>query len=233
MSPPDVPLYQPRASILIVDDEPTACTLLQEFLKRQGYVTMAVGHMADAVRLAGLHCFDLVVLDLDLLKSDGLDVCRQIRRRSFVPLVAVSADGQTRQVVAALESGADDFVVKDRYSVELAPRIQALLRRYPHKASRLVYQKGRLLIFTEQRLVIVGNQPIGLTPAEFAFLCCLIEHGGRPVSKERLSAAVWNTSEMMSDQIRALVKRLRLKLEENPARPQHINTVRGIGYQLS
>lgn len=178
---------------------------------------------------------DLVVLDLGLPDRDGLDIIRDLRAWSGVPILILSARSQETQKVAALDAGADDYLTKPFGVPELLARIRALLRRAirDDDSGRTPIELGSLCIDLTRRVVTRGGQIVHLTPTEYRMLTVLLAHAGRVLTHRQLLKDVWGPSHAdRTHYLRVFMAGLRRKLEEDPARPKHLLTETGVGYRL-
>lgn len=227
--------------ILIVDDDPEICRLLASYLGGFGMQVETVGDGAAMRILLADGCFDLLVLDLMLPGEDGLSLCRDIRQRSDVPIIMLTARGESADRVLGLELGADDYVVKPFDPRELVARIHSLMRRL-RAGQRMVSEPDTLEIVrfagwqlnrTTRQLRSPAGLVIPLSNAEFRLLWTFIERPGRVLSRDfLLDAARGKAAEAFDRSIDLLVSRLRQKLEPDSREPQLIKTVRGEGYLL-
>ena len=223
-------------SLLFIEDDDGIRIALRLALEDEGY---SVREAADG--RAGLAEFarepaDLVLLDLRLPDMSGFEVCRAMRAASIVPIIIITAQTDTVDMVAGLEAGADDYVTKPVVPKELAARIRALLRRVQLQGASPQVQSstfGDLELRREQGVVLKGGREIGLTKTEFRLLCEFADHAGAVLSRDQLLERVWGY-EYLGDSrlVDAHVRRLRLKIEDQPDHPRRIVTVRGIGYRL-
>lgn len=222
--------------MLLVEDDARVRRVLRLALQDEGYsVTEAESGEQGLVELGASHP-DVVLLDLMLPGVDGFSVCRSIRRKSDVPVIIVSARTDSHDVVAGLEAGADDYVSKPLIAKELSARIRALLRRseFTSDVHRDGITVGDLEIQIEKGLVIQGGQPISLTRTEFRLLAELALAEGDVCSREQLLDRVWGYGYFGDSRIVDVhIRRLRMKVERNPAAPVHIVTARGLGYRLA
>ena len=227
-----------KAKILVVDDEPQLTRVLRTGLKSRGYDVLAA---ADG--LAGLETFknwkpDLVIADLAMPNMDGLELCRQLRAISQVPIIILSAKGEEKVKVEALDIGADDFVTKPFGIDELLARMRAALRRANTRSSEPEIQTkldaGDIHIDLEARSVTVTGREVHLTPKEFELLVYFIRHTGKVLTHRTLLAAVWGGDYVEQDQyLRVFIGNLRKKLETNAAEPRYILTEPWVGYRFS
>jgi DNA-binding response OmpR family regulator len=222
-------------SLLFIEDDDQIRLALSLALEDEGYeVTQAENGQAGLTAFAAGD-FDLVLLDLRLPDLSGFEVCRRLRADSIVPIIIVTAQTDTYDLVAGLEAGADDYVTKPIVAKELAARIRALLRRVQlHETSpaRAVHL-GDLELRREQGIVLKGGKELSLTKTEFRLLCEFADHPGSVLSRDHLLERVWGY-EYLGDSrlVDAHVRRLRVKIEDQPDEPQLIVTARGLGYRL-
>jgi two-component system response regulator RegX3 len=225
-----------RVNILLVEDEESFVDALTIGLDREGFDVAVARDGQQAMALFGKETFDIVLLDLMLPKMSGLDVCRQIRASSEVPIIIVSAKGEEVDMVLMLEIGADDYVTKPYRLRELVARIRAVLRRREtHEnvmASDDEIQLGPIRMDIDARRCYVNGEEIKLRKKEFALLRLLLENPGRVLTREVLIDRIWG-SDYVGDTktLDVHIKRLRTLIEDNPKNPEHITTVRGVGYR--
>ncbi len=222
-----------RASLLAVEDDRRILDALCLALEDEGYAVTGVGSAEEALERFGSEAFDVVLLDLMLPGMSGFDVCREIRRSSDVPVVMLTARSDTHDVVAGLECGADDYVTKPFEVKELAARLRALLRRTRSGVLPKRIIIGDLELSPEAGVVRRDDEAIPLTRTEFRLLCELAEHRGIVLSREQLLDRVWGYDYFGDARlVDAHIRRLRTKIEPDPADPVHVVTVRGLGYRL-
>jgi two-component system KDP operon response regulator KdpE len=221
-------------SILIVDDEPPIRRLLRNTLAVQDYRVVEAATGKEAIDAARREKPDLVVLDLGLPDSDGMDVIREIRARSPVPIVVLSSRGDENGKVMALDLGADDYVTKPFGIEELMARIRTALRhRLQEQGGRPVFRSGDLSVDLVHRRVGVGEREVKLSPKEYDILQQLVIHAGKVLTHRHLLQEVWGREESGDVQyLRVFIRQLRQKLEADPERPRHIVTEPGVGYRL-
>jgi two-component system response regulator RegX3 len=225
-----------RVNILLVEDEESFVDALTIGLDREGFDVAVARDGQQAVALFAKETFDIVLLDLMLPKLSGLDVCRQIRASSEVPIIIVSAKGEEVDMVLMLEIGADDYVTKPYRLRELVARIRAVLRRREtHEnvvASDDEITLGPIRMDIDARRCYVDGEEIKLRKKEFALLRLLLENPGRVLTREVLIDRIWG-SDYVGDTktLDVHIKRLRTLIEDNPKNPEHITTVRGVGYR--
>jgi len=228
----------PVARVLVVDDEPGVRELVGLHLRRDGYSVIPAADGGEALRLFRQTRPDLVVLDLTLPGPGGLEVCRRLRSERNVPLIVLTSRGKEEDGIAGLDLGADDYVVKPFSTRELAARVQAVLRRAnsfsasPAHAGTL--DSGDLLLEPDTRRVMVrGGTPITLTKREFDLLYHLASHPRRVHTRAQLMEVVWGYAFPIDTRtVTVHVRRLREKIESDPARPRYIQTVWGVGYRF-
>jgi two-component system KDP operon response regulator KdpE len=220
--------------VLVVDDEPQIVRGLRVVLRNAGFRVDAAGTKEEALDALSHRPPDAVLLDLVLPDGSGVDVCRQVREWSQVPIVVVSAVGDEREKVRALDAGADDYVTKPFGSQELAARLRAVLRRAAEATSEPTITIGDLVIDLADRRVRRGDDDVHLTPIEFDLVRVLALNRGRLVTHRQLLQEVWGPS--YSDEthyLRVHVAHIRAKLELDPARPRYVITEPGVGYRLA
>jgi len=227
---------QTVATILVVDDEPIVRDVVVRYLRRDGYRTLEAGNGDEAQLLIEHDPPALVVLDVMLPGIDGLELCRWIRARSDLPIVMLTARGEEADRIVGLEFGADDYLTKPFSPRELAVRVRNLLRRASNQydGSGHALKFGDVEINAVMREVRKSDEPIKLTLKEFDLLQFLAAHPRRVFSREQLMDQVWGyRSELDTGTVTVHIRRLREKIEDEPARPRHIETVWGVGYRLS
>jgi DNA-binding response OmpR family regulator len=211
--------------ILVVEDDVRLADALCVALRRRGHAVIHALSGADA--LAAPPC-DLVLLDLGLPDTDGLEVCRRLQSRADVAVIMLTARGSERDRILGLRTGADDYLVKPFSTAELQARIEAVMRRHrPRPAGPLT--AGPLLVDPDSRQVTVGGRPVALTPKEYDLLVALLREAGTAVARERLIVSVWRSSwPGAARTLEVHIAALRAKLGPEPP----IDTVRGVGYRL-
>jgi DNA-binding response OmpR family regulator len=221
--------------VLVVDDEPTIREIVVGYLERDGFKTLEAADGNRARELLEREAPDLVVLDLMLPESDGLELCRWIRSRSRVPVIMLTARGEESDRIVGLELGADDYVTKPFSPRELAARVRTVLRRAePGDAADERLSYDGLVIDSSTREVIRGNEPLRLTAREFDLLWFLASHPRRVFSREQLMQRVWGYSAALdTGTVTVHVRRLREKIEDDPSHPRHLETVWGVGYRFA
>ena len=222
------------ARILVVDDEPQLLRSLRTTLAAHGYDVQTATTGEEALDLLATRLPDLVVLDLVLPGLSGLAVCQELRARAPVPILILSARGDERDKVAALDAGADDYLTKPFGVNELLARIRAALRRaVGARGPSTMVESGDLRIDVDRRVVTRGGDDIRLTPTEFDLLKTLVANAGRVLTHGYLLRAVWGPQyDGESQLVRVFIGQLRRKIERDPARPAHIVTEPGVGYRF-
>jgi len=226
---------EPRVKVLLVEDEESFVDALTVGLEREGFEVTAATDGQQGLTLFHEGSFDVVLLDLMLPKKSGLDVCRDIRLTSNVPIIIVSAKSEEVDTVLMLELGADDYVTKPYRLRELVARIRAVLRRrqdHDLTTEDEVIALGNIRLDIDARRCFVNNEEIKLRKKEFALLRLLLENPGRVLTREVLIDRVWG-SDYVGDTktLDVHIKRLRTLIEDEPKNPSHITTVRGVGYR--
>jgi two-component system response regulator MtrA len=220
-----------RGKVLVVDDDPALAEMLGIVLRNEGFDSRTVTSGDRAVAQFRDYKPDLVLLDLMLPGRDGIDVCREIRGESGVPIVMLTAKSDTVDVVVGLESGADDYVVKPFKPKELIARIRARVRRFEDPSPEAL-TIGDLAIDVAGHQVARGGLPIGLTPLEFDLLVCLARKPWQVFTREVLLEQVWGYRHAADTRlVNVHVQRLRSKIEHDPENPEIVLTVRGVGYK--
>ncbi|CAB4789392.1 MAG: response regulator [Actinobacteria bacterium] len=220
--------------ILTVEDDERIRAAVKLALEDEGWVVDEAADGESAIEIFNRHPSDVVLIDIMLPGIDGFELCRTIRRNSDVPIVMVTARADTHDVVAGLEAGADDYLTKPFAPKELSARIRALLRRVRPVSpahARLLF--GDLEIVPDEGKVNLGGSEVHLTKTEFRLLCELAQNPGRVFSREELLDKVWGYDYFGDGRLVDVhVRRLRTKVEGDPANPRHVVTVRGLGYRL-
>src|SRR5437016_2625738 len=221
-------------TILIVDDEPVVRDVVARYLERDGFRAVGVGDGDEARALIEAEPPALVVLDVMLPGTDGLALCRWIRSRGATPVIMLTARGEEADRVVGLELGADDYVTKPFSPRELAVRVRTVLRRTAHaslSAERL--ELGRLAIDARTREVTLDGQTLRLTAKEFDLLFFLASHPRQVFSRDQLMHRVWGYAAALdTGTVTVHIQRLRSKIEPDPRRPRHLETVWGVGYRF-
>ncbi|GAA3212614.1 response regulator transcription factor [Actinocorallia longicatena] len=220
--------------ILVVDDDPTVAEVVARYLLRDGHDVECVPDGRMALSKALENPPDLVVLDLMLPGMDGLEVCRQLREHSPVPVVMLTALGEEADRLTGLEMGADDYVVKPFSPRELALRVRSVLRRAQGAlvpAGSGLLRDGDLVVDVSAHEASLDGKPLSLTAREFDLLVYLLDHPRQAFTREQLLEHVWGWSFGDSSTVTVHVRRLREKIEPDPTNPTRIQTVWGVGYR--
>jgi two-component system KDP operon response regulator KdpE len=221
------------AVILIVEDEPPIRRLLRTTLGANDYRTLEAGTGAEAMSALRHHRPDLVLLDLGLPDIDGLKLIAEIRKLAPVPIVVLSSRGDEQAKVAALDSGADDYVTKPFGADELLARLRAALRhRLQEQGAERIFASDDLSVDLVRRLVKRGAEDIKLSPKEYDILEQLVIHAGKVLTHKHLLREVWRDESVDPQYLRVYVRQLRQKIEADPSTPRHVLTEPGIGYRL-
>jgi DNA-binding response OmpR family regulator len=222
------------ATVLVVDDEPIVRDVVVRYLRREGYDTLEAGDGLDAQELLRRHEPSLVVLDLMLPGMDGLQLCQWIRSRSELPVIMLTARAEEADRIVGLELGADDYLTKPFSPRELAARVRTVLRRARQPAGsseRVVH--GHLELDAASREVTKAGRPLRLTAREFDLLWFFASHPRRVFSRDQLMDRVWGYEPAFdTGTVTVHVRRLREKIEDDPSKPRHLETVWGVGYRF-
>jgi DNA-binding response OmpR family regulator len=221
-------------TVLVVDDEPIVRDVVVRYLEREGFVALEAADGDAARELIERGAPQLVVLDVMLPGTDGLTLCRWIRERGDLPVIMLTARGEEADRIVGLELGADDYVTKPFSPRELAARVRTVLRRTasaPPPTERLVFDG--LVLDAATREVEREGESLRLTAKEFDLLFFLASHPRRVFSRDQLMERVWGyTSALDTGTVTVHLRRLRAKIERDPARPEHLETVWGVGYRF-
>lgn len=220
-----------EARVLVVDDDEALAEMLALVLQNEGFTSRIVNRGDEAVAAFREYKPDVVLLDLMLPGRDGIDVCRELRQESGVPIVMLTARTDTLDVVQGLESGADDYISKPFKPKELIARVRARVRRLAEPTTEEV-RIGDLRIDLAGHAVLRGDEEIALTPLEFDLLVCLARRPRQVFSRETLLEQVWGYRHAADTRlVNVHVQRLRAKVEHDPENPKIVTTVRGVGYK--
>ena len=224
--------YATKGRVLVVDDDASLAEMLTIVLRQEGFDSRMCLRGDEAGEAFRDYRPDVVLLDLMLPGRDGIDVCKEIRAESGVPIVMLTAKGDTVDVVVGLESGADDYVVKPFKPKELVARIRARVRRFDATAQAETLTIGDVHIDVAGHQVTRGGRPVSLTPLEFDLLVCLARKPWQVFSREVLLEQVWGYRHAADTRlVNVHVQRLRSKVEHDPENPEIVVTVRGVGYK--
>jgi two-component system, OmpR family, response regulator RegX3 len=225
-------------TVLVVEDEESFVEALTVGLKREGFRVQVARDGPEALTVFDAVSPDLVLLDVMLPKLSGIDVCREIRTRSRVPIIMVTAKGGEIDTVVGLEVGADDYVTKPYRMRELVARMRAVLRRAPKPTVPVggdaPLEVGDVAVDPERHEVTIRGEPVDLPLKEFELLALLLENAGRVLTRETLIDRVWGLDYVGDTKtLDVHIKRLRAKVETDPAHPVSIVTIRGLGYKYA
>lgn len=224
--------------VLVVDDDPPSLKMTAFLLHEEGYEVLTADNGIDALRLVEQEMPDLVVLDVMMPGLDGLEVTRRIRRSTNLPILILSAKGETVDRVTGLDLGADDYLAKPFEPSELLARVRSVLRRaeaFTFGEPQSALAAGGIHIDPISNVATLPNgSTVELTPIEFRLLHCLMRNADRILSHEQIISSVWGYDyEGYSNQVAVYMRRLRLKIEGDPDNPQHLLTIRGLGYKFT
>jgi DNA-binding response OmpR family regulator len=232
-----MPMSGQTPRILLVDDEQSVQELLSYPLRKDGYEVVQARDGKEALELFGESEFDLVVLDVMMPRMDGLECCRRLRASSPVPIIMLTAKSEEVDKIVGLELGADDYITKPFSVREFRSRVKALLRRSamarePDDGEGVI-EEGALRIDPLKRTVTVDGEPVELTFVEFEILMALAGSPGRVWSRDQLLGQVWGGSDYRDPRtVDVHIRHLREKIEKEPASPEYLLTVRGVGYRF-
>lgn len=220
--------------VLVIDDEISIRRILKLNLEPQGFRVLAASSGQEGIEKIKSERPHVIILDLGLPDLSGLDVLKEIRAWSKVPIIVLTVNDDDAAKVSLLESGADDYITKPFSVPELIARIKVSLRHHPEDgAAAPVYESGDLKVDLVERKVFLGGEEVHLTVTEFNFLRLLIRHAGRVVSQEAILSEVWGrTAVENTHYLRIYVGQLRKKIEKEPSKPCHLLTEPGVGYRI-
>lgn len=225
-----------KTRILVVDDELSIIKFLRSNLEAKGYEVLAAMDGAEALQTFEMELPDLVILDIMMPKMDGFEVCRRLREWLQTPIIMLSARGDENDKVKCLDLGSDDYITKPFGASELIARVKAVLRRTEAAASissQPSFTSGDLQISFAQRRVTIAGKEVKLTPTEYSLLQEFVLNAGKVLTHTHLLNKVWGSEYREDTQyLHVFVRRLRTKLEPDPANPRYIITVPGVGYQF-
>ncbi|TSC24053.1 response regulator transcription factor [Corallococcus sp. Z5C101001] len=236
MTPRPTTSEEATIQVLLVEDDERLARLTARYLQEHGIIVTVSASGTDALLQTSRHTFDVILLDLMLPGRDGLDVCRELRTRTDVPIIMLTARGEEADRVLGLESGADDYLPKPYSSRELLARIRAQVRRARGKVGPTSHpvHAGRLVLDPRSLSASLDGKPLSLTTYEFSLLRVLAERAGRVLSREQLLDLVKGSADEVFDRsVDVHIFRLRQKLELDPRNPRLLKTVRGAGYMLA
>lgn len=220
------------AKIFLVEDDKGIVENLKEFLSSEGFRVEAVSGQSEALKRLESETFDLVLLDISLSEGNGFAVCSYVKQNMDIPVIFLTASGDEYSVVSGLDMGADDYISKPFRPRELVSRINSVLRRAGKVQS--VLESGGVSIDTTKAVVTKEGEEIYLSALEYRILLVLFNNKGMILTRERLLEEIWDVAgEFVNDNtLTVYIKRLREKIEANPAQPEIIRTVRGMGYKV-
>ncbi len=231
MNPPE---NQTRLSVLIIDDEAQIQRLLTVALEANGYVVSAVGEGREGIAKAAQRRYDAIILDLGLPDMNGLEVLKNLREWTQIPVIVLTVqDGETEKV-ESLDRGADDYVTKPFNTSELLARLRATVRRANRsEVAEPIYRFGDVEVNLASRHVLRKGEQLRLTATEYALLRLFVQHAGKVLTHQQILRQIWGPEhESQTQYLRVYILRLREKLEANPAEPVLIATEPGVGYRL-
>jgi two-component system KDP operon response regulator KdpE len=227
---------EPAPVVLLIEDEPQMRRFLRAALENEAYSLVEAATAREGLAQAAGRNPDVILLDLGLPDGDGIDVTRRIREWTRTPIVVISARGQERDKVAALDAGADDYLTKPFGVGELMARLRVALRhaaRAPDAPAEPVFAVGDLRVDLAHRRTFVADREVHLTPTEYKLLTTLVRHAGKVLTHRHLLREVWGPNAVEhSHYVRVYMTQLRHKLEADPARPRYLLTEPGVGYRL-
>lgn len=227
-----------KAQILVVEDDNAVAKLMAATMESQDYQYRIASTGASAIMEALSYKPEVMILDLGLPDTDGIEVIKKIRAWSNMPIIVVSARSEDTDKVAALDAGADDYLTKPFNPLELVARVKSQLRRYTKlgnaaENSQAVYRTGGLAINDDLKEVTVDDEPVKLTPIEYNILLLLMKNQGKVFSISQIYESIWNADAIGADNTVAVhIRHIREKIEINPKEPRYIKVVWGIGYKI-
>lgn len=226
-------MADPTTRILVVDDERPIRRYLRTALSSQGYQVIEAATGEEALSAAVTSHPDLIILDLGLPDMDGIDVTRQVREWSQIPILILSVREHEQEKVATLDAGADDYLTKPFGTRELLARMRVALRRRLPDEAKVNFQKDELEIDWNRRSISVHGEEVSFTPTEYELLKMLVQNAGRVITHRQLLLAVWGAGyEQEMHLLRVNLSNLRRKIEPDPTRPRYILTEPGVGYRF-
>lgn len=221
--------------ILVVDDEQKIIQITSDYLEAAGYAVLAADDGISALRIVDESQPDLIILDLGLPGMDGLDVCRELRKISDLPIIILTARGEESDKLVGLELGADDYITKPFSPKELVARVRAVLRRMEKSTSdEEIFRVGKVWFDVLKMRLTIDDTAIELTPTEFELLLTLARQPGRIFTRSQLLDAIHGVAfESYERAIDAHIKNIRRKIEPDPRQPKYVLTVYGVGYKFN
>jgi two-component system, OmpR family, KDP operon response regulator KdpE len=224
---------EPKPTILVVDDEMQIRRVLRTTLSGNGYEVVEASNGEEAIKAVIHEHPDLILLDVNMPGMNGLEACSKIRLSFNGPIIMVTVRNSEQDKILALDSGADDYVVKPFAIGELLARIRAALRRFSSEAAAPKIELPELSIDVERRIVEVRGERVHLTPKEFELLRLLVIHQGKPLTHKRLLQTVWGPDHgEETENLRVVITQLRKKIEKDPVHPRYILTEPWVGYRF-
>jgi two-component system KDP operon response regulator KdpE len=226
-------MTEPGQRVLVVDDENSIRRYLRAALGAQGFTVYEAANGMEAIQGVLAHHPDLIILDLGLPDMDGIEVTRQLREWSQIPIIILSVREAEVDKIAALDAGADDYLTKPFGTGELMARMRVVMRRLSGGADEPVLQAGSLCMDLARRLVTVDENEVSLTPTEYDILRLLMQNAGKVITHRQLLRQVWGAAyEEEMHILRVNISNLRRKIEPDPTRPHYLITEPGVGYRL-
>lgn len=223
-----------KVQVLVVDDEVQIRRFLRISLEAGGYHVYEAGTGKEAILIAAKVRPDLLILDLGLPDLDGIEVVKQVREWTKMPIIILSVRDADSDKVAALDAGADDYLTKPFSTEELLARLRVALRHTQPEPDQRAFTTGDLHIDLTRRLVTLRGEPVKLTPTEYALLRLMVQHAGRVLTHRQILKEVWGPAYIdESHYLRVYFSQLRQKVEDNPALPKYLLTEPGVGYRLA
>ncbi|MBN1644034.1 MAG: response regulator [Dehalococcoidales bacterium] len=223
----------PNERVLVVDDEQPIRRFLRVALTSQAYTVIEVGLGQEALSIVASQKPDIIILDLGLPDMDGIEVTRLLREWTKIPIIILSVRGSERDKIAALDAGADDYLIKPFGVGELLARLRVAIRRSLQKGNEPIFANSNLIVDLSKRLVTISGQEVQLTPNEYDLLRVLVNDAGKVLTHRHLLRAVWGAEYGdESHMLHVNISNLRRKIESDPSRPQLIITEPGVGYRL-
>jgi two-component system KDP operon response regulator KdpE len=227
---------EPAPVVLLIEDEPQMRRFLRAALENEAYRLVEAATAREGLAQVAGQNPDIILMDLGLPDGDGIDLTRRIREWARTPIVVISARGQERDKVAALDAGADDYLTKPFGVGELLARMRVALRHAARAAGQPdepVFSDGDLRVDLEHRQVFVDEREVHLTPTEYKLLVTLVRHAGKVLTHRQLMKEVWGANTVtQTPALRVHMTQLRHKLERDPTQPRHLLTEPGVGYRL-
>lgn len=222
-----------KKKILVIDDDQKLNRLLSDYLSKFGLTVTTCTHPLEGLKILKKEMPDLVILDIMLPDLDGFEVCKKIRQDYSVPIIMLTARGEVTDRIVGLELGADDYLPKPFEPRELVARIQSILRRNRSNGNTGIKRCGVITVDFNKHLVLVDNNPVGLTTTEFEILKLFLRRPGMVFSREQILDSLWDIEgDVFNRSVDVLISRLRQKLGDDPRHPRFIKTVWGSGYML-